>query len=189
LEEVEQGAAGKNARARLQPFTDFDLFDDTAQGQFEILTPDRSGWVIDISQLGLEEVQRFAASFILRRIYRQMFTWPQDGTLKLAVVLDEAHRMAKDVTLPKIMKEGRKYGTSVIVASQSLDDFHKDVVNNAGTKIVFRTNYPASKTVGQLMRGRSGIDIAAEIERLDVGTAYVSTPDSPTPRKVYMSES
>ena len=84
--------------------------------------------MIDVSQLGLEEVQRFAASFILRRVYREMFTWPQDGTMKLAVVLDEAHRMARDVTLPKIMKEGRKYGVGVIVASQSADDFHADVL-------------------------------------------------------------
>ena len=30
--------------------------------------------------------------------------------MKLAVVLDEAHRLAGDVTLPKLMKEGRKSG-------------------------------------------------------------------------------
>jgi hypothetical protein len=30
---------------------------------------------------------------------------------------------AKDVTLPKIMKEGRKYGIVVVVASQSLPPF------------------------------------------------------------------
>jgi len=108
--------------------------------------------------------------------------------MKLAVVLDEAHRMAKDVTLPKIMKEGRKYGAGVIVASQNVDDFHKDVLGNAGTKIVFRTNFPASKAVSGFLRGRTGIDLSQEIEKLNVGVAYVSTPDVAQARKVYMRE-
>jgi DNA helicase HerA-like ATPase len=116
-----------------------------------------------------------------------MFSWDQDGAMKLAVVLDEAHRMARDVTLPKIMKEGRKYGVSVVVASQSADDFHADVLGNAGTKIVFRTNFPASKAVAGFLRGRSGLDLSQEIEKLDVGVAFVSTPEVARARRVYMS--
>lgn len=187
LEDVETGAAGKNARARLQPFTDFGLFAENATGRFQILSESGHGWVIDVSELGLEEVQRFAASFILRRVYREMFTWDQDSSMKLAVVLDEAHRMAKDVTLPKIMKEGRKYGVSVVVASQGIDDFHKHVLDNAGTKIVFRTNFPASKSVAGLLRGRAGLDLGEQIEKLEVGSAFVATPDGPAARKVYMA--
>ena len=76
------------------------------------------------------------------------------------MVLDEAHRLARDVTLPKIMKEGRKYGVAVVVASQGVDDFHKDVLGNAGTKVAFRCNYPQSKTVAGFLRGRSGQDVA-----------------------------
>ena len=186
LQEVEKGAAGKNAAARLLTFTDFRLFREDAEGAFELRTDPPHGWVIDVSKL-MEEVQRFAASFILRRAYREMFAWPQDGRMKLAVVLDEAHRMARDVTLPKIMKEGRKYGVGMIVASQSADDFHKDVLGNAGTKIVFRTNFPASKEVAKLLRGRNGVDLSQFIEKLDVGVAYVSTPDAAQAQKVYMA--
>lgn len=186
LEEVEKGAAGKNAAARLLTFTDFGLFREDAEGTFELRTDPPHGWVIDVSHL-MEEVQRFAASFILRRVYREMFAWPQDSRMKLAVVLDEAHRMARDVTLPKIMKEGRKYGVGMIVASQSADDFHKDVLGNAGTKIVFRTNFPASKDVAKLLRGRNGVDLSQHIEKLDVGAAYVSTPDAVQAHKVHMA--
>jgi DNA phosphorothioation-dependent restriction protein DptH len=187
LEEVEKGAAGRNAAARLLTFTDFGLFREDAAGTFELRTNPAHGWVIDVSQL-MEEVQRFAASFILRRVYREMFSWPQDSRMKLAVVLDEAHRMSRDVTLPKVMKEGRKYGVGVIVASQSADDFHKDVLGNAGTKIVFRTNFPASKEVAKLLRSRNGVDLSQAIEKLDVGTAYVSTPDAVQARKVFMAK-
>lgn len=186
LTNVESKQAGKNAAARLRAFTDFGLFAPGEQERFDILSDERHGLVVDVSKL-TEEVQRVAASFILRKVYREMFRWSQDGTMKLAVVLDEAHRMARDVTLPKIMKEGRKYGAGVIVASQNVDDFHADVLGNAGTKIVFRTNFPASKKVSNFLRGRSGVDISQEIERLNVGVAYVSTPDAAQARKVYMS--
>jgi DNA helicase HerA-like ATPase len=84
------------------------------------------------------------------------------------------------------MKEGRKYGVSVVVASQSADDFHEDVLGNAGAKIVFRTNYPASKGVSGFLRGRGGVDLSQEIEKLGVGVAFVSTPDSAQARRVYM---
>ena len=185
VESVESGAKGRNARDRLRPFTDFGLFQDDAEGQFEILS-NSGGLVVDVSNISLEEVQRFAASFLLRRVYKEMFTWGQSGKMRLAVVLDEAHRLARDVTLPKLMKEGRKYGVSVVVASQGADDFHDDVLGNAGAKVVFRTNFPASKSVAGFLRGRSGTDLSEQIERLGVGVAYVSTPDAAQARKVYM---
>lgn len=188
IDAAEANASGRNARQRLRPMTDFGLFRDDADGSFDLLKSYGTGVVVDLSQLGLEQVQMFAASFILRKIYREMFKWPQNHIMKLAVVLDEAHRMAKDVTLPKLMKEGRKYGVSVNVASQNADDFHKDVLGNAGTKIVFRTNHPASRSVAGYLRGRGGVDLSVEIEKLNVGVAYVSTPDGPQARRTYMHE-
>jgi hypothetical protein len=104
-----------------------------------------------------------------------------------ADVLDEAHRFARDVTLSKIMKEGRKYGVAVVVASQGVDDFHKDVLGNGGTKVAFRCNYPQSKTVVGFLRGRRSQDVAEALEQLSVGQAYVSTPDHAATRKVFMA--
>ncbi|MBO0898943.1 ATP-binding protein [Cellulomonas sp. zg-ZUI199] len=184
LEAVEAAAKGKHARERVRPLTDFGLFAGDGAGAFR---PREGGMVVDVSAIPLEQVQLAAGAFLLRKVYRDMFQWPQDGTLKLAVVLDEAHRLAKDVTLPKLMKEGRKYGVVVVVASQGAADFHRDVVGNAGTKIAFRTNFPASKQVAGFLRGRSGQDLSMEIEKLAVGQAYVSTPDSPQARRIQMS--
>lgn len=187
VEAAEAESRGRNARQRLRPMTDFGLFRDDADEAFDLLNAYRGGVVVDLSQLGLEEVQLFAASFMLRKVYREMFKWPQNGSMKLALVLDEAHRMARDVTLPKLMKEGRKYGMSIVVASQNADDFHRDVLANAGTKVVFRTNYPASRGVAGYLRGRSGADLSVEIEKLGVGMAYVATSDHPQARRTYMS--
>jgi DNA phosphorothioation-dependent restriction protein DptH len=111
----------------------------------------------------------------------------RDGWALLKLVLDEAHRLAKDVTLPKLMKEGRKFGIAVIVASQGINDFHQDILSNAGTKVIFRVNYPDSKKVAGFIRGRAGLDLAERIEQLQVGTAYVQTPEMPYGSLVHMS--
>lgn len=185
VEAAEREGRGKNVMGRIRPLTDFGLFTDDPQESFE--TTWQAGAVVDLSGLQLEEVQIAAAAFVLRKIYREMFRWPQDGTMRLAVVLDEAHRIARDVTLPKLMKEGRKFGISVVVASQGLPDFHREVLTNAGTKIVFRTNYPESRSTAGFLRGREGQDLSQQIEQLGVGAAYVSTPDHAQARKVYMT--
>jgi hypothetical protein len=55
---------------------------------------------VDLSQLGREEVQPFAGTFIWRKTCREMFNWRQDHTMKVAVVLDDTHRMPRGITLP-----------------------------------------------------------------------------------------
>lgn len=184
LEEVEAQSRGRNARDRLRPLTDFGLFRDGGVVSFDPLSG--GGTIVNVSGLGLEQVQLAAGAFLLRKVYREMFRWGEGGGMRLAVVLDEAHRLAKDVTLPKLMKEGRKYGISVVVASQGLEDFRRQVLENAGTKIVFRTNFPASKAVAGFLRGRAGQDLSQQIEQLGVGQAYVATPDEVQARKIYM---
>ncbi len=177
---------GRNVAARLRPLSDFGLFVDPGDGDgFGALL--RRGVVLDVHGL-MEQVQLAAGAFVLRKVYREMFRWGQSKQLRLAVVLDEAHRLARDVTLPKIMKEGRKYGVAVVVASQGVDDFHKDVLGNAGTKVAFRCNFPQSRKVGGFLPGRPGQDMSEALQRLAVGQAYVSTPERAEARKVFMAK-
>ncbi|GAA1276096.1 hypothetical protein GCM10009609_43870 [Pseudonocardia aurantiaca] len=183
---AEGSGRGRNVAARLRPLSDFGLFvPSTDERGFGDLL--RQGMVVDVHGL-MEQVQLAAGAFLLRKVYREMFGWGQTKQLRLAVVLDEAHRLARDVTLPKIMKEGRKYGVAVVVASQGVDDFHKDVLANAGTKVAFRCNFPQSRTVAGFLRGRAGQDMSVALEKLGVGQAYVSTPDQAEARKVFMAK-
>jgi len=87
------------------------------------------------------------------------------------------------------MKEGRKYGISVVVASQGLSDFHPDILGNAGTKIIFRTNYPESKKIAPYVQPRNPQQIAAAIEQLTVGNAFVQTPEMQQGVVVHMRSS
>lgn len=165
-----------NVSARCRPLLEMDLFGAKNTG-IDMLTTIRSGAVFDLHSLYAETLQLAAGAFILRKLYKDMFRWGQADQLRLVLILDEAHRLARDVTLPKIMKEGRKFGIAVIVASQGLADFHSDVVGTAGTKVVFRTNYPDSRRIAGFIRARSGEDLVARIEGLVVGSAYVQTPE------------
>jgi DNA helicase HerA-like ATPase len=95
----------------------------------------------------------------------------------LAIVVDETHLLAKDATLPRLMKEGRKFGISVILASQGMKDFNPDVIDNSGSRIVFRTNHPASKKVSEFLSAPKTDDLKQRVEQLAVGTAYVQTSE------------
>jgi len=138
----------------------------------------RRGLVIDLHRLAdLELLQLAVGAFVLRKLYKDMFTWGEADRLRLLVVLDEAHRLARDITLPKLMKEGRKFGIAAIVASQGMADFHTDILGTAGTKVIFRTNHPDSRRVAGFIRAPKGVDLTARIEQLEVGHAYVQTPE------------
>lgn len=186
LLEIETERGIRNVLPRCRPLLEMGLFQDTKGTLSDLGGLLRRGLVVDVHNLGLETLQLAAGAFILRKVYKDMFRWGETERLRLTVVLDEAHRLARDVTLPKIMKEGRKFGIVVVVASQGLSDFHPDVVGNAGTKVVFRTNFPMSKKVAGFLRARKSFDLASAIEQLDVGEAYVQTLEMASCARVRM---
>ena len=136
--------------------------------------------------MGTETIKVAAGAFLLRKIYNDMFAWGQTDRIRLAIVLDEAHLLAGDLTIPKLMKEGRKFGISLLLISQSLDDFRPGVVDNTGMKIVFRLNHPSSRKAAALLDSRDSGNVAIALERLQVGEAIVSLAEYPVPVKVRM---
>jgi DNA phosphorothioation-dependent restriction protein DptH len=158
-----------------------DVFDpEKGQGQ-SLLEMVSNGLIVDFHDLPSETLQLAGGAFLLRKIHSDMFRWGATDHIRMALVLDEAHRLAKDVTLPKIMKEGRKFGVLVVAASQGHADFHSDVLLNAGTKIAYRANNPESKKIAGYFTRRANVDTAETLERLEVGHAYVQTPEMKSP--------
>ena len=188
IEQREQKQKVRNVAARCRPLLEMDLFKPIA-GDSSLLAQIRQGLVIDLHDLMSETLQLAAGAFVLRKLYRDMFRWGTASGIRLAIVLDEAHRLAKDVTLPKLMKEGRKYGIAVVVASQGLSDFHPGVLGNAGTKVIFRTNYPESGKLARYVQPRNFQEAAAQIEQLTVGNAFVQTPEMQQGVVVHMRSS
>jgi DNA helicase HerA-like ATPase len=187
IRQYEERRNVRNVLVRCKPIFEFKLFDeDSAATGSDILAASRRGLVVDLHRHSLEVLQAAAGAFVLRKMYKDMFKWGETSRLRVLIVLDEAHRICKDTTLPKIMKEGRKFGVVVISASQGINDFHPDVLGNAGTKVVFRTNYPASRRVSGFVKLRRDRDSAEIIEQLSVGNALVQTTEMQFAKQVSM---
>lgn len=178
----------RNVTARCRPLFEFNLFSDDKDTEFTFADAYKAGLVVDLHSLGLEVLQNAAGSFVLKKLYKDMFSWGESERIRLLVVLDEAHRLSKDVTLPKLMKEGRKFGLAVVVASQSIQDFHPDVLENAGTKVAYRLNHPQNRLASGFFKVRDhGDDVASVLSSLLVGQALVQTPLMHFAKKTFMS--
>ncbi len=186
IEAAERHKEVKNLVARCRALLEMDIFQSSDSGMELFSDLIRHGLVVDLHRLASETLQLAAGAFLLRKIYRDMFSWGVADRLRLVVVLDEAHRLARDTTLPKIMKEGRKFGVAVVVASQGLADFHSDVVGNAGAKIAFRANYPDSRKIAGYFHAKAGYDLVASLEQLQVGQAIVQTPEMSVAARLQM---
>jgi DNA phosphorothioation-dependent restriction protein DptH len=125
----------------------------------------------------------------LERVVTELLLWHLIGylesigpaTLRCFILLDEAHRLSLDSNSPveRLLREGRKFGVGVILASQQPEDFSSVAYSNTATKLIFslvdrtgdvarqialRTREPASivaliKSLGSLHRG-TGIFIS-----------------------------
>ncbi|MCX6023173.1 MAG: DUF87 domain-containing protein, partial [Chloroflexi bacterium] len=177
LDRAQQDGQARNVLARCRALLEMNLFRPPAGERHDLMDTVRQGLVVDLHQIGAESLQLAAGAFLLRKIYTDMFGWGEADRIRLAIVLDEAHRLAKDVTLPKIMKEGRKFGVLVIVASQGLADFHPDVLKNVGTQIAFKATHLEANKIGAFFRGRSAAQYGGMLQGLGMGTAIVQNSE------------
>ena len=148
LKQLEKDNNVRNVLARSSKLLEMNFFTDNLR--WNILESTKKGLVLNLKSLGEGTIQNAVSAFVLRKLYKDIIKWEETDKLKLVIVLDEAHRLSKDITLPFIMQEARKFGVMAIIASQNINHFHPNVIGNAGTKILYRTNAPASNSVGQL---------------------------------------
>lgn len=103
------------------------------------------------------------------------------GPLRCFVVLDEAHKLSFDRGSPveKLLREGRKFGLGLILASQQPEDFSSVAFANTATKIVFQVGDERSTISRQLHRkiknAHSFGEIYQLITKLPRGWAYTVT--------------
>jgi len=100
------------------------------------------------------------------------------GPMHCFVVLDEAHKLAFVPGSPaeKLLREGRKFGLGLILASQQPEDFSRVAFANTATKMVFQVGDDKSAVSRQLARrvvnSHSFAEVAELITRLPRGWAY-----------------
>ena len=86
-----------------------------------------------------------------------------------ALIFDEAHRAARLQLLPTMAKECRKYGISLVLASQEARDFHVSLFSAIANYLVLRlTEADAralAKNVATSDQERTLIDRIKQLER------------------------
>jgi DNA phosphorothioation-dependent restriction protein DptH len=103
------------------------------------------------------------------------------GPLRCFVILDEAHKLSFNPGSPveKLLREGRKFGLGLILASQQAEDFSSVAFANTATKIIFQVGDERSTISRQLHRKiknpHSFGEIYQLITKLPRGWAYVVT--------------
>ena len=97
---------------------------------------------VDLHSLPDENLRSIAGLSILQFVKERMRAGEYSATPlpRLFVVVDEAWKIAADGNseVATIVREGRKYGFSLIVASQNPTDVHRSIFSSAGTVLCFR---------------------------------------------------
>ena len=131
---------------------------------------------IDLSSLSDERFRAMAALFILQTLKEVMRAegWSETKGLKSIVVLDEAWKVASDDRSDAItiIREGRKYQFSLIVASQNPTDVNEAIFSNVGTTFILRIKFEKFMNYLQSSLNFSSF-IRSEISKFGVGQTAV----------------
>jgi DNA helicase HerA-like ATPase len=139
-------------------------------------------WILQLG--GLESsVERTVTEFLLWNLIR--FAEARGpGPLRCFVVLDEAHKMsfAPGSPVEKLLREGRKFGLGVILASQQPEDFSPVAFANTATKIIFQVSDDRGVVSRLLYRKTKNREVGATaadvITKLPRGSAYLVTENT-----------
>jgi DNA polymerase III delta prime subunit len=132
---------------RLAELDDRGFFEsDSAQpGYLESVKP----VVLKLHTTASEAAQKAFASFAFYRLYQDMFRRGRPETLTHAIVFDEAHRAAKLKLIPTMAKECRKFGISLILASQEASDFAAELFAAVDSTLVLRVTDDSARCISR----------------------------------------
>jgi len=122
--------------SRLEELADYGFFDLSAQQ--ESLWESELPVVVRVHSTQNDNLQRAFASLIFYGLYKDMFRRGIQVTLTHSVIFDEAHRAAGMKLIPTMAKECRKYGISLVLASQEARDFHVSLYSAIANYLVLR---------------------------------------------------
>ena len=129
-------AATKNILARLNELNDYGVF-ETA-GAVRSLLSSSTPSVLRIHATQNDGVQRAVAMLTLYNLYKEMFRRGVQPRITHAVVFDEAHRASRLRLIPRLAAECRKFGLSLILASQSARDFDPALYSQIASYLLLR---------------------------------------------------
>jgi hypothetical protein len=175
------GRFAASAASHISTVFVFNTFRQTGQklAWSDILQADNRAVIIQLK--GLEQsLERAVTEFLLWNLIGFVESLGP-GPLRCFVILDEAHKLSFNPGSPveKLLREGRKFGLGLVLASQQPEDFSPVAFANTATKLVFQVGDERSTISRQLHRkvknAHSFGAIYQLITKLPRGCAYVVT--------------
>lgn len=80
-----------------------------------------------------------------------MFRRGVQANITHAIIFDEAHRAAKLRLIPTMAKECRKFGISLVVASQEAKDFDQSMYTAIANYLTLRVSESDAKVMAKIM--------------------------------------
>ncbi len=135
----------RNLLERLEELDDYGFFtlNESQGGMWDSDRPT----VIRIHRTQSDILQRAFSFLTFYGLYKNMFRRGIQDRITHAVIMDEAHRAARLPLIPTMAKECRKYGVSLVLASQEAKDFHTSVFSAIANYLVLRLNEPDAKAL------------------------------------------
>jgi len=148
--EAEVGGNVRNLNLRIQPLFETGVFLESpdSKGFEEAL---QSTHVLRLSNLATPELMVAVSRFVLQKIYADMLARGPSNIMRIFAVVDEAHKLSYEETLTELIREARKYGVGILLASQSVKDFDRVVFDMVGTKISLQLEGDDAKVMADNM--------------------------------------
>ena len=152
--------------ARLTELEDYGFF-EPGETRDSLWTSDRPT-VVRIHTTQNDALQRSFASLVFYGLYKDMFRRGIQERITHALIFDEAHRAAGLKLIPTMAKECRKYGISLVVASQEARDFDMSLFSAIANYLVLRlTEADAKALVRNVATARQERTLIDKIKQMD----------------------
>ncbi len=153
--------------ARLEELADYGFFE--LADSHESLWESEGPIVIRIHKTQNDVLQKAFAALVFYKLYKDMFRRGTQIRISHAVIFDEAHRAARLTLIPTMAKECRKYGISLVLASQEARDFNISLFSAIANYLMLRVTEADAKAlvrnVASSDQERTLIDKLKQLER------------------------
>ena len=180
-------------RDRLGELDDYGFFDAGGESRGSLWEEERPV-VIRIHTTQNDNLQRAFAYLVFYGLYKDMFRYGlykdmfRRGIQKRithALIFDEAHRAARLKLIPTMAKECRKYGISLVLASQEARDFDVSVFSAIANYLIFRsTDTDAKFLVRNVANSKQEKGLIDRIKQMDKFKALYLVESTSRPSQV-----
>ena len=178
----------KTLLARLGELEDYGFFD--LRESHGSLWENEEPTIIRIHKTQNDNLQKAFASLVFYGIYKDMFRRGTQDHVTHAVIFDEAHKAAGMKLIPTMAKECRKFGISLVLASQEAKDFNTSVFSAIANYLVLRlTEMDAKVLIRNVANSQQERMLIDKVKQMEKFRALFFREDKRRPYPISLSPS